>query len=418
MRLSEIIPNLDPTAIYSFEVRIEGSSGRAITASMDTASSVIADQNGNQTPATVKAAAVKIITFNMTGAALQAMAVNGKATLSIAVGNAVGFASNSIRIENIKINQYVANSSQQLAIRIGAGYKYGFNGQERDDEVAGSGNSYTATFWQYDSRLGRRWNIDPVVKHWESSYASFNNNPIAKTDPNGDNADWVKGKDGDIKWDDNANDQSTTKAGETYLGKDLTFTFNSNIDAGLWDGPLGSIPAGDKLTSTITLSATENSKGQLTGLSASTFVKIGETPMGTARDFYPGLGSDQNKFSFNQSKNADGTLGSFSLNFEQHSSVSPIEQFGMDIMGYDIVNVAQGFSLNYSSSKLSISAATDVFPSASLTVNGFQLFQYNQPSFTETHGRNKSFYDNGVGGVGIKTTPKRPAPSLINRYSK
>ena len=33
---------------------------------------------------------------------------------------------------------------------------YGFNGQEKDDEVAGEGNSYTAMYWQYDSRIGRR----------------------------------------------------------------------------------------------------------------------------------------------------------------------------------------------------------------------------------------------------------------------
>jgi hypothetical protein len=31
-------------------------------------------------------------------------------------------------------------------------YRYGFNGQEKDDEIAGIGNSYTAEFWQYDSR--------------------------------------------------------------------------------------------------------------------------------------------------------------------------------------------------------------------------------------------------------------------------
>jgi len=188
MRLSEIIPNLDPTAIYSFEVRIEGSSGRAITASMDTASLVIADQNGNQTPATVKAAAVKIITFNMTGAALQAMAVNGKATLSIAVGNAVGFASNSIRIENIKINQYVANSSQQLAIRIGAGYKYGFNGYERDDELKGSGNSYDFGARMYDPRIAKFLSTDPREKdypYW-SPYLFAANNPIRFIDVNGE----------------------------------------------------------------------------------------------------------------------------------------------------------------------------------------------------------------------------------------
>jgi hypothetical protein len=65
-------------------------------------------------------------------------------------------------------------------------YRYGFNGQEKDDEIAGNGNSYTAEFWQYDSRIGRRWNVDPVVKPWRSGYNAFDNSPIWKVDPNGD----------------------------------------------------------------------------------------------------------------------------------------------------------------------------------------------------------------------------------------
>jgi|GEM_PF-2593381 len=68
-------------------------------------------------------------------------------------------------------------------------YRFGFNGQEKDNEVSGVGNSMTAEFWQYDSRLGRRWNTDPVVKEWESSYTSFNNNPVTLMDPNGDDAE-------------------------------------------------------------------------------------------------------------------------------------------------------------------------------------------------------------------------------------
>ena len=64
-----------------------------------------------------------------------------------------------------------------------AEYRYGFNGQEKDDEVAGEGNSYTAEFWQYDSRVARRWNTDPVVKYHESPYAAFANNPILFRDP-------------------------------------------------------------------------------------------------------------------------------------------------------------------------------------------------------------------------------------------
>jgi RHS repeat-associated protein len=65
-------------------------------------------------------------------------------------------------------------------------YGYGFNGQEKDDEISGAGNSYTAMFWQYDSRLGRRWNLDPKPNHSISQYATFGNNPILFNDPNGD----------------------------------------------------------------------------------------------------------------------------------------------------------------------------------------------------------------------------------------
>jgi len=51
--------------------------------------------------------------------------------------------------------------------------------------VSGGGNSYTAEYWQYDPRLGRRWNVDPLVYDWQSPYATFNNNPIYFSDPRG-----------------------------------------------------------------------------------------------------------------------------------------------------------------------------------------------------------------------------------------
>ncbi len=73
-------------------------------------------------------------------------------------------------------------------------YVFGFNGMEKDDEIAGTGNSYTAEFWQYDSRLGRRWNNDPVVKEWESSYAAFANNPIWFVDPMGNDTSFADNK--------------------------------------------------------------------------------------------------------------------------------------------------------------------------------------------------------------------------------
>ena len=69
----------------------------------------------------------------------------------------------------------------------GSGYRYGFNGQMKDDEVYGpEGTSYTAEYWQYDSRLGRRWNVDPKPNPSISEYAVFLNNPIWFNDIEGD----------------------------------------------------------------------------------------------------------------------------------------------------------------------------------------------------------------------------------------
>ncbi len=119
--------------------------------------------------------------------------------------------------------------------------------------------------------------------------------------------------------------------------------------------------------------------------------------MGKTRDYFPGLGDDQNKFSFSQTKNSNGTLGTYNLNFEQHASVSASEGFGLNMMGYDIVNVAQKATFSLTGNQLSIKGYTDVFPSATLSGNGVQLFKYNQPSFEKTHSAGKrpvpSFYE-------------------------
>jgi len=198
--------------------------------------------------------------------------------------------------------------------------------------------------------------------------------------------DFVKDKDGKIRWDKDANDQATTKEGETYLGKTLTFTFNSFIDGKLWDGPNppSGTAAGNKLTSIITVNATENEKGELTGLTASRLIRLGPTPIGTPRNFYPGLGGSDNIFT-QSSTSANGILSTFNMTFEQHASVSSIEEFGLNRLGYKIVDVAQGLKLNYSGSYLSVVSTTDIFPSATLSVNGIRLMYYKQPSFVETH---------------------------------
>jgi RHS repeat-associated protein len=73
-----------------------------------------------------------------------------------------------------------------------SGYRYGFNGQERSDEI--DGNSFSALFWEYDSRIGRRWNVDPVTKSMISPYEVLGNNPISYIDPLGNDPDKGNGK--------------------------------------------------------------------------------------------------------------------------------------------------------------------------------------------------------------------------------
>jgi hypothetical protein len=72
-------------------------------------------------------------------------------------------------------------------------YRFGFNTQEKTFEL--NRDHYTAKFWEYDARLGRRWNVDPKPTVGESEYAVNKNNPVLNNDPDGDCADCkVEGK--------------------------------------------------------------------------------------------------------------------------------------------------------------------------------------------------------------------------------
>ena len=68
-------------------------------------------------------------------------------------------------------------------------FRYGFNGQERDDDIEGKGDLNTAQFWEYDTRLGRRWNLDPEPSEFQSNYLAMLDNPLWHDDPNGDVVD-------------------------------------------------------------------------------------------------------------------------------------------------------------------------------------------------------------------------------------
>jgi len=69
---------------------------------------------------------------------------------------------------------------------VGSEYRYGWNTQERTDEVSGSGNHYTALFWEYSPRVVQRWNLDPKPNPSFSPYAIMQGNPIWYTDHLGD----------------------------------------------------------------------------------------------------------------------------------------------------------------------------------------------------------------------------------------
>ncbi len=64
-------------------------------------------------------------------------------------------------------------------------YRYGFQGQEKDDEIKGEGNSYDFGERLLDTRIGRWWSTDNVEKPWLSPYQFAGNDPANHIDPDG-----------------------------------------------------------------------------------------------------------------------------------------------------------------------------------------------------------------------------------------
>jgi RHS repeat-associated protein len=66
-------------------------------------------------------------------------------------------------------------------------YRYGFQGQEKDDELKGEGNSLNYTFRMHDPRIGRFFATDPIGQSfpWNSPYAFAENRVIDKMELEG-----------------------------------------------------------------------------------------------------------------------------------------------------------------------------------------------------------------------------------------
>lgn len=66
-------------------------------------------------------------------------------------------------------------------------YRYGFQGQEIDDEIKGEGNSLNYKFRMHDPRVGRFFAVDPLTDEypWYSPYSFSGNKVIAFTELEG-----------------------------------------------------------------------------------------------------------------------------------------------------------------------------------------------------------------------------------------
>jgi len=67
------------------------------------------------------------------------------------------------------------------------GYRFGYNGMHKDDEIKGNNNSLDFGARVYDSRIGRWLSIDPLLMNFPdlSPYIGIGNNPILYYDPDG-----------------------------------------------------------------------------------------------------------------------------------------------------------------------------------------------------------------------------------------
>ena len=116
-----------------------------------------------------------------TNQAANYIAGNKSYELSNHLGNVLSVVTNQ-RLDNNKPDVIAFNDyypfGMLLPNRHGSSdsYRYGFQGQEKDDEVKGEGNSIFTEYRNYDPRIGRWQSQDPIFVAWESLYSSYRNN--------------------------------------------------------------------------------------------------------------------------------------------------------------------------------------------------------------------------------------------------
>jgi RHS repeat-associated protein len=115
-----------------------------------------------------------------------------------------------------------------------AGYRYGFNGKEKDDEVKGAGNSYDFGARMLDVRLGRWLSIDNSYDKYPdiSPYAGIGNNPIIFIDPNGKEFRVPDGNGGFIVYTPGMSTTGLSAESTQYVNYLNNIYYNSTLEIG------------------------------------------------------------------------------------------------------------------------------------------------------------------------------------------
>ncbi len=89
-------------------------------------------------------------------------------------------------------------------------YRFGYQGSEKSDEIAGVSGAHITTFFrENDTRILRWWSVDPKATAFESPYMSMGGNPIWLNDPLGDLA-WK------AEVDENGNTEYIAEKGDDF----------------------------------------------------------------------------------------------------------------------------------------------------------------------------------------------------------
>lgn len=207
-------------------------------------------------------------------------------------------------------------------------YVYGFGGHEKVDEVSGSGNHYTAEFWEYDSRTARRWNVDPLA-HLRESLSPYNfcsNNPILRVDPTGALDGDYYDKDGVYLGNDGIDDNKVYQLKDNYKPN----YDNKNVN---WGGTLSEKHYTELQTKSNDLGTVK--EAFVTGDAAS------DTRI---QSLHPAIRMQATDFIKEANANSGGTLIRVAQGFRTYAEQDALYAKGRTTAGGKVTNAKGGFS--------------------------------------------------------------------------